>query len=211
MQSYVIATCKPARTLEVAGRLREMAGEEAVVAPSYRQTIRVGRNRVRTEVERPVLGGLVFVATDAVESAREGGGICSCRGKAAATGGAVPMLRHDVDADGIRRHAVVGEDELQGLLDYAAERNAAFDGRAEPPTDSPLASGLAVGQRVRLLGVLTGMTGVVVSARNGDVVVDLDKGQAVLGGSGARSGVEGMFGGSVTVPVAMCVAEGAEG
>lgn len=104
------------------------------------------------------------------------------------------MLGHETDANGDRHHAMVDDDELQPLIDYAEERNAVFFarklGKSSPPSAESVPE-VVPGDRVRLVGALAGMIGVVtaVDAR-GEASVKLD-----------ASG--GLFGDCVTVPVVM--------
>ena len=188
MSEYFVMQCKPSRTIEVRQRLVETFGDDAVVAPSYRATVRTGRARVRTEVEKPVLGGIVFASAEAKRS-------CGCRDRPGDPLRAVPMLGHEKDENGDRRHAVVDGVELQPIIDYAEAQNRLFEQRRSSK-NSPLEPVVPVvvvvtGDRVRLTGALSGMVGVVeaVDAR-GEAVVRLD-----------QSG--GLFGDCVTVPVVM--------
>lgn len=190
MPEYFVMQCKPSKTIEVRQRLVVAFGEHSVVAPSFRAVVRTGRARVRTEVEKPVLGGIVFANAEAKKA-------CGCRDRPGDPLRTVPMLGLEKDANGDRRHATVEGVELQPIIDYAAERNAAFMGAklrksaplAEPVV--PVAVAVVTGDRVCLTGALSGMVGVVeaVDAR-GEAVVRLD----VSGG---------LFGGCVTVPVVM--------
>lgn len=56
MTGYFVMQCKLSKTIEVRNKLQAEFGESAVVAPSFKTIVRVGRARVRTEVEKPVLG-----------------------------------------------------------------------------------------------------------------------------------------------------------
>lgn len=194
---YFVMQCKPSKTIEVRERLVAVFGDDAVVAPSYRAIMRLGRARVRTETERPVLGGIIFASAEAKRS-------CGCRERQGDPLRAVPMLGLEKDENGDRRHATVEGVELQPIIDYAAERNAAFMGaklRKNAPLASvpvvpvpvpvPVAVAVVVGDRVQLTGALSGMVGTVeaVDAR-GEATVKLD-----------MSG--GLFGDSITVPVVM--------
>lgn len=187
MPGYFVMQCKPSKTIEVRNKLQAEFGEHSVVAPSYRSIIRVGRVRKRVETEKPVLGGIVFASAEAKAS-------CGCRERPSDPLRAVPMLVHEIDANGDRHHAMVDGDELQPLLDYAEERNAVFFarklGKSSPPSAESVPEVVA-GDRVRLMGALSGMVGMVtaVDAR-GEASVKLD-----------ASG--GLFGDAVTVPVAM--------
>lgn len=214
MPGYLIATCHPSKTLDLAQRMREEAGSaEAVIAPCYRATVRRGPQRKRVTVEKPVIAGAIFVEAGAVAAARAGGSICSCRSEASARGGAVLMFDTLPDDEGTKKHALVDGLELEPLVDYARQRDEAFEGRGaarmDAADDAPLPT-LAVGQHVALLGVLSGMVGVVASVRGGDAVVELDAEQAPVAGS--RHGPSSTRGGgvlagrSITVPVAMVAA-----
>lgn len=196
---FRIVTCKPAETLERANRLRELIGSpEAVVAPSFRKTIRVGPlRRKRTKVSA-VLGGMIFVAESAVGAAQGPGGICKCRSSAAATGGVVQMLAPWKDpVTGDRPYATVSEGELIPLVEYAEMKDALFVGgqaRAEVKRAAKVAGRTGqeatpplpaegavyaemVGRRVSLLGGLfTGMGGIVTAVSDGEATIDLDSG-----------------------------------
>lgn len=199
---FLVTTCKPTETLERADRLRALVGSpEAVVAPFFRKTIRVGHLRRRRVVESPVLGGLIFVSEDAAGYARGVGGICSCRSEAAAVGGVVQMLTPWKDpVTGDRAYATVGGDELSPLEKFAAEKEAAFVTKAEADAlrratkasmrldgaDAPVVTPVAVvqvdttgwiGRRAALIGgLMTGAKGTVKTIVDGEAVLDLDAG-----------------------------------
>jgi len=185
--NYFIMQCKPSKTIEVRQRLVDAFGEHSVVAPSYRAIVRLGRARVRTEVEKPVLGGIVFASAEVKSS-------CGCRERPGDPLRVVPMLGLEKDENGDRRHAAVDGVELQPIIDYAAERNAAFVGvklRKNAPLEPVVPVVVAAGDRVCLTGALSGMVGTVASVdARGEAVVRLD-----LSG--------GLFGDSITVPVVM--------
>lgn len=187
MPEYFVMQCKPSKTIEVRQRLVDAFGEHSVVAPSFRAIVRLGRARVRTEVEKPVLGGIVYASAEAKRS-------CGCRERPGDPLRVVPMLGHEKDENGDRRHATVEGVELQPIIDYAAERNAAFMGaklRKNAPLEVVVPVVVVVGDRVQLAGALSGMVGTVASIdARGEAVVRLD-----------ASG--GLFGGSITVPAVM--------
>lgn len=193
-KTFRIATCKPAETLERAEKLRMLVGSpDAVVAPFFRKTIRVGPLRRKRTAESVVLSGLIFVAEDAADAARGSGGICACRSDAAASGGVVQMLTPWKDpTTGDRDYARASAGELAPLIEFAAERDAAFVGKAEADAARRVAkaTGLEikaprievdtrgwVGKRAALGGGLfAGSKGIVKAVIDGEAVVDLDAG-----------------------------------
>lgn len=175
-----------------ADRLRATIGApDAVVAPWYRRQIRVGRQRERQVKQEPVVGGVLFIAEDAIDAAKRPGGICSCRSQAAATGGVVQMLTPERDpVTGDRGYAKVGVHEIAPLIEYAEARDRLFDERSRgkrPVIDDAEARAALLGKRVTLTGgLLAAVSGVVAGVARGMATITLDT---------------GMFGSSITVPI----------
>lgn len=171
---YRIATCKPSDTLVNADRLREAAGSpEAVIAPWFRVQVRVGRHRLREIKQQPVLSGVLFVAEEAIDSAKGPGGICPCRSRA---GGIVQMLTPGKDpVTGDRDYARVYSRELSPLIEYAEAQDRVFDVE-RCPVDPQITAAL-IGKGVVLAdGLLSSSTGVVTRANGNRVTIAVDAG-----------------------------------